>query len=369
MEENLAQINAEIKCSGCGSNLNFKPGTDSLNCQHCGTINKIEVAQVDIEEIDYESFIADKIHVEETQSVTTVKCGSCGASTTLKPNVTSENCPYCDTSLIIKDASTSSIIKPKYLLPFKITKNVADETFQSWLKGLWFAPNDLIAKVSGNRDKIDGVYMPFWTYDAQTMSRYEGRRGEDYTTYETRTVYVNGESKTESVPVTRTNWYHVSGTVGNTFDDVLVCASHSLPEDLVKNLEPWDLDQLVAYDDRFLSGFVTESYQLDMKNGLDVAKNYMMPEIEQAVRHDIGGDHQQISDVDVNYSDLTFKHILLPVWISAFRYNEKVYRFTINARTGELIGKRPYSTIKIVLAIVAVVAIIVTAIILFNKFR
>jgi hypothetical protein len=106
-----------------------------------------------------------------------------------------------------------------------------------------------------------------------------------------------------------------------------------------------------------------------MKNGLDVAKNYMMPEIEQAVRHDIGGDHQQISDVDVNYSDLTFKHILLPVWISAFRYNEKVYRFTINARTGELIGKRPYSTIKIVLAIVAVVAVIVTAVILFKKFQ
>jgi hypothetical protein len=139
---------------------------------------------------------------------------------------------------------------------------------------------------------------------------------------------------------------------------VLVCASHSLPEDLIKNLEPWDLDQLVAYDDRFLSGFLTESYQIDVKNGLDVAKKYMMPTIENTIRRDIGGDHQRIIDIDVNYSDVTFKHILLPVWISAFRYNEKVYRFTINARTGELIGKRPYSVTKIVLTIIGGLALI-----------
>jgi hypothetical protein len=93
----------------------------------------------------------------------------------------------------------------------------------------------------------------------------------------------------------------------------------------------------------------------------------MMPEINQTVKRDIGGDHQRISDVDVNYSDITFKHILLPVWISAYRYNEKVYRFTINARTGELVGKRPYSVMKIVSTVVAVIVIIVGLFMLLKK--
>lgn len=358
MEENIAQTNTDVNCTGCGSVLHFKPGSDSLSCQHCGTLNKIEVQQVDVEEIDFEAFIAEKVDVEAKQEITTVKCTGCGASTTLKPNVTSCKCPYCDTALVVKDASTSSIIKPKYILPFKITNKEADENFQKWIKGLWFAPSDLVAKISGNVDKIDGVYMPFWTYDSEALSHYEGSRGDDYYETETRTVYRNGEAHEETYTVKHTRWWPVSGSVNDTFDDVLVCASHSLPEDLVKNLEPWDLDQLVAYDDRFLSGFLTESYQVDVKNGLDVAKGYMMPIIENTIRRDIGGDHQRISDVDVHYSDVTFKHILLPVWISAFRYNEKVYRFTINARTGELIGKRPYSVTKIVLAVVGGLALI-----------
>ncbi len=366
-EEKVAETNKEIKCNGCGSNLQFKPGTDSLSCQYCGTLNKIEVAKVEIEEIDFETFIADKIHAEETQSVTAVKCTSCGAATTLKPNVTSDSCPYCDTPLIVKDAITSNIIKPKYVLPFKITRTKADDQFNTWLKSLWFAPSDLIAKVSGNTKKLDGVYMPFWSYDAETLSHYDGSRGDNQIVYVTRTVNVNGSSEVQQVPETRVTWFPVSGSVNNSFDDVLVCASKSLPEDLIKNLEPWDLHELVAYDDRFLSGFVTESYQIDVKNGLEKAKNYMMPEINQTIKRDIGGDHQRISDVDVNYSDITFKHILLPVWISAFRYNDTVYRFTINARTGELVGKRPYSTMKILLTVAGVLAVIVGLYLILKK--
>jgi hypothetical protein len=156
--------------------------------------------------------------------------------------------------------------------------------------------------------------------------------------------------------------------VSNSFDDVLVCASHSLPEKLVNELEPWDLPELVKYNDNFIAGFITESYQTGLKDGFGKAKVRMEDRIRSSVRSDIGGDTQQITTLSTEYNDITFKHILLPLWISAYRYNNKVYRFTINARTGEVQGERPYSAIKIALLVIAIIGIIV-GIVYWNKHR
>jgi hypothetical protein len=94
----------------------------------------------------------------------------------------------------------------------------------------------------------------------------------------------------------------------------------------------------------------------------------MEDRIRSSVRSDIGGDTQQITTLSTEYNDITFKHILLPLWISAYRYNNKVYRFTINARTGEVQGERPYSAIKIALLVIAIIGIIV-GIVYWNKHR
>jgi len=117
----------------------------------------------------------------------------------------------------------------------------------------------------------------------------------------------------------------------------------------VQLLEPWDLKNLVSYDDRFLSGFLSETYQIGPKDGFDLAKARMDPEITAAIQSDIGVDLQQVHSTDTQYSHVTFKHILLPIWISSYRYNNKLYRFLVNARTGEIHGERPWSAIKIAL--------------------
>jgi hypothetical protein len=142
----------------------------------------------------------------------------------------------------------------------------------------------------------------------------------------------------------------------------LVCASHSLPKKIVQDLEPWDLHELTAYNDQFLAGFVTESYQTELKPGFEEAKERFQPVIESSIRSDIGGDTQQISSISTDYNNISFKHILLPLWISAYKYNNKVFRFTINARTGEVQGERPYSAWKIFFFSLAVVAIVGTII-------
>lgn len=364
--EPTAETANTIKCKNCGANLKFAPGTQHLNCEYCNTDNIIEIEKTEIVENDFNSFLEQNANVAEQQTISTVKCTSCGAATTLAPNITSSNCPYCDTPLVIKDASTSSIIKPKYMLPFKIDRNKAKDEFVTWVGGLWFAPNKLKDYANNSADRLKGVYMPYWTYDSNTDSAYSGLRGEHYYITET---YRDSEGNTRTRQVQRTAWYPVSGRVNNVFDDVLICASHSLPKKMVTELEPWDLPELVGYDDKFLAGFVTESYQTQLKEGFEEAKQRMRPVIEGTVRSDIGGDVQQIHSLSTDYNDITFKHILLPLWISAYKFEDKVYRFTVNARTGEVQGERPYSGWKIFFFVTAILGVIGGGIYLYSKYK
>jgi LSD1 subclass zinc finger protein len=362
--EPTATAAGTIKCKDCGANLKFAPGAQSLKCDYCNASNEISVKKTAVVENDYESYIQQSAGSQEQQNISTVKCGSCGASTTLRPNVTSCACPYCDTPLVIKDASTCSIIKPKYLLPFKIERNKAREEFIGWAGRLWFAPNKLKDYAKQSAEKLKGVYMPYWTYDTNTASEYTGQRGEYYYVTET---YKDSEGRTQTRQVQHTAWYPASGRVSNSFDDLLVCASHSLPKELTRDLEPWDLPDLVAYDDKFLAGFVTESYQTSLKEGFDEARQRMAPEIEKTVISDIGGDTQRVTSVQTIYNDIKFKHILLPLWISAYKYNNKVYRFTVNARSGEVQGERPYSAWKIFFLIFGIAAIVAGGILLMKS--
>ena len=180
-------------------------------------------------------------------------------------------------------------------------------------------------------------------------------RGMNY--METYTVTVNG--RTETRTRTKIIWTPASGFVNNAFDDVLVMASRSLPEKYADALEPWDLKSLNEFSEKFLSGFRSETYQVDVKAGFGRAKDKMDVVIRQTIRGDIGGDHQQVLTVNTSYDNVMFKHILLPIWISAFRYNNKVFRFLINGRTGEVQGERPWSVVKIVLASLAAIAVVV----------
>src|SRR5206468_1731582 len=108
------------------------------------------------------------------------------------------------------------------------------------------------------------------------------------------------------------------GVVSNQFDDILVMATANLPQKHLDALEPWDLQNLLPYKDEYLSGFVSQSYQVTLADGFNVARQIMDGTIRQSIEADIGGDHQQISTVDTRYNDITFKHILLPVWLSAY---------------------------------------------------
>jgi DNA-directed RNA polymerase subunit RPC12/RpoP len=351
------EIVNEFSCTNCGADLQYKPGTHHLHCEYCGTKNEIPDLGEPINEKDFLDYLDKESHKDVQMSINVVSCNNCGAETTVETNIKSQTCAYCSTPLVIKDIVCEQVIRPKALLPFKLNKNEAREKLKHWVNKLWFTPNDL-KKSCLDAERFKGLYVPYWTYDSNSSSTYLGQRGDYYYVNVPYTATENGKSVQKTRREQRTKWTTVSGSVNHFFDDVLVVASDTLPIKFAKELEPWDLQNLTPFNDSFLGGFITEKYHIGLKDGFNIAKRRMDKTIRQLVSRDIGGDTQRILNLKTQHNNITFKHILLPIYLSGFRYKGKVYQILINARTGEIKGERPYSYWKIAGMVVGILALL-----------
>lgn len=329
--------------------MRFAPGGGALICDHCGNRQEIPGAgpwNSSLKELDLAAALAAQLPTEETEQRAQLKCPSCGAEVVLEGEAHAGTCPFCATPMITGTGDARRY-KPRGVLPFALDERTARSAMTDWLGQLWFAPSGLKDYARKGR-KLQGVYVPYWTYDAATRSAYRGERGTVY--YETRTVMRDG--KRQTVRVAKVRWRPVSGRVARAFDDILVLASHALPKRYTDALEPWDLSALQPYSPAFLAGFAAEAYTVPLEDGYAEARAHMDAVIARDVRFDIGGDQQRIHAVDTDISDASFKHILLPVWMAAYKYRGRSFRFVVNGRTGRVQGERPWSAWKIAFAII-----------------
>ena len=349
---------ATFPCTGCGGDLLFKPGAAKMECPYCGAEVDCPAPTGEVLEHDFESQLAALESGATTTVVAEVNCEACGAHNQLEANQTSGECAFCGTAFV-QQPQTANVLCPQAVLPFAVTREEGLGHFREWINSRWFAPNKL-KQFARDINKLKGLYIPHWTYDSDTITDYMGQRGEAY-----YVTVSDGEGKTRQER--RVNWYPAAGRVWVSFDDILVPASDTLPRKYVDELEPWDLPNLTPYADEYLSGFQSESYTTDLRGGFNLAKDKMVPEIESKIRWDIGGDEQRIHSKTTVYQNITFKYILLPVWISAYRFKDRSFQFLVNARTGEVQGERPWSWVKITLAALLVISIIGIIVYFANK--
>ncbi|CAN5886422.1 hypothetical protein BH18ACI4_BH18ACI4_22490 [soil metagenome] len=294
-----------------------------------------------------------------------VQCQSCGATVTFMPPQVAGQCEFCGVQIVAQAKSADPILAPEGLLPFRLTQQQASAGLRHWLRARWFAPNAL--KHFSQPDSIHGVYLPFWTYDTDTTSFYTGERGDYYflteTYYETDS---NGRQVARTRQVQHTRWSFASGSVSRWFKDILVPATVSLAQERLEALEPWDLAELRPYEPAFLSGFKAQRYQVDLAQGFERVRQVTAAVIQSDVCRDIGGNVQRIHNVSTRYSGITFKHLLLPVYAGAYRFNQKIYQIVVNGRTGEIQGDRPYSVWKIALFVTAMLFILLVIALVFG---
>ncbi|TLP57637.1 primosomal protein N' (replication factor Y) - superfamily II helicase [Parasedimentitalea maritima] len=336
-------------CEQCGSDYRYDPKNQTLTCDHCGHTDQISDGPwraTGLRELDFDTAIAQQLPEAEIEVTRISACPNCAAQVEFDPNTHAKECPFCASPVVV-DTGENRHIKPKGVLPFGVDERSAHKDMSAWLGKLWFAPNGLKEYARKGR-KMQGIYVPYWTFDADTKSNYSGQRGTVYYVTETRMV----DGKSESHQVAKVRWRPASGRVQRWFDDVLVLASKSLPKRYTEALEPWDLSAMEPYQPQYLAGFRAEAYAVELQDGYTEARDKMDRVIERDVRFDIGGDRQRIHDINTSVSEVTFKHVLLPVWLAAYKYRGKTYRFVVNGQSGRVQGERPYSAWKIAGAVV-----------------
>ncbi|WP_105615745.1 hypothetical protein [Vallitalea okinawensis] len=333
--DNIQADTTVYDCISCGSDLEFDPASQALKCPYCNTIVEIEDDDEIIEERDFFSGLNQTEDWMDEEKERVIKCENCGATTVLDVKVTASRCAFCDSPHIceVKEENERSSIRPESLIPFKIHKDKAKSLFKDWIKGKFFAPKAV--KEEYILDKIQGVYIPHWTFDSQTYSRYSASIGEHY--------YVTVDDKR----VRKTRWHRESGHHEMFFNDELVNASKNVDQNMIEALEPFHFNELVPFKHEYLSGFMAEKYGIDLEGGWQHAKNDMEREIESTIRSHLHGDEIRNFSCSTNFQDVTYKHILLPIWVASYTFNNKVYNFLVNGQTGEVQGKTPIDKLKV----------------------
>jgi predicted RNA-binding Zn-ribbon protein involved in translation (DUF1610 family) len=350
-------------CESCGADLTFNIGVQSLKCPYCGFEKNIETdPESEITEQDFGAMlhrIAERrsADVADEQGFSEVQCLSCAATVRFTGTLTSSECAYCGVPLQLDNVHDAPNRVPvDGVLPFLIKRDLAHTNLGEWVRSRWFAPNDF--KKRGVQGRFSGVYLPYWTFDTLTANRYSGMRGQHY--------WVTVGSGKNRRRVRRTRWYPASGAFQRFFDDVLVVAAKGLPEKRILDLEPWPLKKCIPFNQQVLAGFLAQTYDVPLDKGFVGAKLRIDQAIEAEVRRRIGGDVQRIHSIQTQHDAITYKHLLLPVWMLGYKYREKPYQVVVNAGTGEVQGDRPYSWIKITLAVLAGAAAIAGIIMMYN---
>jgi predicted RNA-binding Zn-ribbon protein involved in translation (DUF1610 family) len=344
-------------CEKCGADVEFDIGTQSLKCPFCAHVTEIRKDPArSVSEQDYAAQLKrlaqhrrDEKPLTGVEGIHEVRCDGCGANVAFQGTLTSTECAFCGMPIQREKVHDASDRVPvDGVLPFQFPQAKAKESLAQWVRTRWFAPTEF--KTRGAEGKFSGLYVPYWTFDALTSNRYTGERGEAY--------YVPVRTGKTTTMQRRIRWYPASGSFRLPFDDVLVVAAKGLPLDLIRKLEPWPLARCKPFGPEFLAGYLAQTYDVPLDAGFLEARERMDEAIAAETRRQIGGDEQRVHSIRSDYDAITYKHLLLPVWLLSYRYKETTYRVVVNAVTGEVQGTRPWSAWKIAFFVLACLAVL-----------
>jgi DNA-directed RNA polymerase subunit RPC12/RpoP len=355
------------RCPQCRGELRYDAAAQLLRCEHCGHSRPVAspARPAAIIEYDLEHGLAQASSRGYGTPTRVSKCGECGASVHFGEKITAMHCAFCGSPQVLERQATRQVIQPESLIPFQIVKSDAANLFSKWLKGLWFRPSSL--KSDARIAEMTGVYVPYWTFDADVASQWTAEAGYYYEETETYTERdASGQDVTKQRQVRKTRWEPASGSRSDQYDELLVCASAGLPSDLANGLRSFTTEALKPYDPQYLVGWNAEEYAVELNDAWKTAVKQIEKTQHSRCGGDVPGDTHQGLEVENRISNERFKHVLLPIWISAYRYDKKIYRFLVNGQTGELSGQAPYSVIKILLFVLFIAALIAAFILVFK---
>ncbi|RUL50510.1 MULTISPECIES: hypothetical protein [Lysinibacillus] len=355
--ETLVEVHEhDAKCPSCGASIKFNPVNGKLTCPYCHHEEEIPDAELEldeeVEELDFESAVTRSSFSWGAEKKVVI-CDACAAEMVYDALEVANVCPYCGSNHVMESHAENSLA-PNGIVPFEVSSQQADENFRKWIKSRWFAPNK--AKRSAKAEAFSGIYLPYWTFDTKTASQYTAKYGKDRT-----------ETDSEGDTHTVTDWYNTSGFYQEFIDDHLILATTRYQMDILEKIEPFKLKESRPYKRDFLSGYIAERYSIGLEDGWTQAKKeihaHLKEQIKNKITYEHNADHVKNIKFSTVHSNITYKYLMLPVWLSSFKYKNKSYQFMVNGQTGQVGGQSPISPIKVTFAVI--LALIVLAIVYF----
>lgn len=329
-----------MKCVTCGGEMRFDIASCSLVCDYCGTAKNLHrpEEQIYVEERDF----ASAMRYANTDWGTRrrlVNCKHCGAEMLFDPDQMSGMCPYCGSSIVLTAEEAECGIAPNAVIPFSVTREEVEKKFYRWNRFAFWSPEKFRkGKVLGN---LMPVYIPYWTFDTDTVTTYSGRFG--------RTTG-SGEDR-------KTDWYLRSGMVEKFIDDYCICASRRFCNDkLLNSVISFRTGDLVPYEPGVLSGIAAERYTISIDDAWNAARaGGITDRVVKAINEKENADCYNDLKFSTEYNNIRFKCVMIPVWLTGCVYGGRTYNVVASGFNGRGNCNRPLSIPKLVGAILAFV--------------
>jgi hypothetical protein len=343
-------------CPACGAQAEWNPGKQKLVCPFCGTETPFEIGDkgqiVELDLVRALRELPDEMRGWQAER-RTVQCRSCKAVSVFDPARVGQRCEFCGSPELVDYTEVKEPIRPQSLLPFKVAESNVREQIRRWYASKWLAPGSL--KRRALVDTVRGVYIPYWTFDAQVHCPWEAEAGHYYYTTET---YRDSNGRMQTRQVRQTRWEPASGVVDHFFDDEPIPGTTGVARNLLRQVEPFMTNELVPYDTSYLSGFVVEHYQVVLLDAAKASEASMTTKLYALCAAQVPGDTYRNLQIHPTFSNRTFKHILVPIWLLSYTYGPRPFQVIVNGYTGRMAGDYPKSLWKVAFLILGVIILI-----------
>lgn len=344
-------------CPACGAQAEWNPGKQKLVCPFCGTESPYALgASGEIVELDLVRALRelpDDLRGWQAER-RTVQCRSCKAVSVFDPARVAQRCEFCGSPELVDYQEIKAPIRPQSLLPFKVPDTTVREQIRRWYASKWLAPGSL--KTRALVDTVTGIYIPYWTFDAKVVCPWEADAGHYYYTTE---EYRDNQGRAQVRQVQHVRWEPASGRVEHFFDDQPVPGTTGVSVRLLKQVEPFMTNELVPYDTSYVSGFIVEHYQVVLLDAAKASEDAMTEKLRQICAGEVPGDTYRNLVIHPTWSERTFKHILVPIWMLSYTYGPKSFQVIVNGHSGRIAGDYPKSPWKIALVVLAVIIFVI----------
>lgn len=335
------QTITEFKCPNCGAVTAYSIKQSGLICEHCGYQEKVQATVVGkaAEENEFSMANLKRASHGWGRERKDLRCLSCGAEINIPPDSMAATCTFCGSNKVVQASANQNNLRPKYLVPFKVDQEKCHQIAREWVGKSWMVPKTM--KNYNSFDPFIAIYLPYWTFDADTKASWRAEVGHTVN----ESYY---DSSTKSMKTrTKIEWRWESGVAGVNVDDLLITGTERVSARHLGNVGSFNLSAMVNYQPDFLAGLQAKGYDRTLEQAWELAREVMRESTKKACMKQASTDMIRNFSMNMTSSNESWRYILLPVFLAAYRFNEKIYKAVVNGQTGTISGQRPVDWKKV----------------------